>query len=695
MPKSKRQKIVNLTKTSKKGKEGKDELVSLMREACDTFKHCYIFKVNNMRNNYLKDVRNEWNTSRFFFGKNKVMAKAFGNSPEDEYKSNISSLSARLVGNVGLLFTNSEPEAVLEYFNKFEKQDYARAGIKANETVVIPAGPVVRGEDNEKFPHNMESQLRHLGMTTSLVNGVVTNQKPHTICKKGETLSAEQAQLLKHFYYQMAVFKISILSHWCDGKLEILAEDEVNNEDAESILGKLGVLEFDLESYNVDWMKKYKGKSEIVLRPKSVQEVSEVLKYCNSENLAVCPQGGNTGLVGGGVSVFDEIIIQLGRMNEIRSFDEQSGVAVCDAGVILENLDNFVGERGYMCPLDLGAKGTCQIGGNISTNAGGLRLLRYGSLHGTVLGLEVVLADGTVLNNLSMLRKDNTGLDLKQLFIGAEGSLGIVTGVSILTPKKPNSVNVALLAVPNYEFVLENFKLAKSHLGEILSAFEFFDSKSLQLVLKHLNQLRNPLPNTEDSKFYVLLETHGSNFEHDQEKIEMFLEAAMEKEFCSNGSLAQGEGQVRDIWAIREGIPEACGKEGAVYKYDISLPLKSLYSLCEVVEKKLINDKIYLPNDFENSLVKQVLGYGHVGDGNIHLNISAKQYDSRVLNSIEPFVYEFTKKNQGSISAEHGLGVMKGKFISYSKSDEMITVMKNIKNLLDPNGIMNPYKFLV
>jgi len=193
----------------------------------------------------------------------------------------------------------------------------------------------------------------------------------------------------------------------------------------------------DLLPYNIDWMKKYRGKSRLVAKPKTTEQIAKLVKYCNENKLAIVPQGGNTGLVGGGVPLFDEIIISTNNLNKIRDFDHISGTLVCDAGCILEVLDNYLAERGYMVPLDLGAKGSCHIGGNVATNAGGLRLLRYGSLHGNVLGLEVVLPDGTILENLSTLRKDNTGYDLKQLFIGSEGTLGIITGVSILTPRRP------------------------------------------------------------------------------------------------------------------------------------------------------------------------------------------------------------------------------------------------------------------
>ncbi len=261
-------------------------------------------------------------------------------------------------------------------------------------------------------------------------------------------------------------------------------------------------------------MRKYKGHTQLVLRPKSTEEVSKVLSYCNEHRLAVVPQGGNSGLVGGSVPVFDEIVINLARMNRIRSFDGVSGTLVVDAGCILEVVDRHVSERDHIFPLDLGAKGSCQIGGNVATNAGGLRLLRYGSLHGNVLGLEVVLPNGTVVDDLWRLRKNNTGYDIKHLFIGGEGTIGIITGVSIICPPRPKAVNVAFLALDSYEKVQRAFQAAKAQLSEILSAFELMDGKSQDLVHRVTDKKR---PLEGDHPFYCLVETSGSSKEHDDE----------------------------------------------------------------------------------------------------------------------------------------------------------------------------------
>jgi FAD/FMN-containing dehydrogenase len=270
----------------------------------------------------------------------------------------------------------------------------------------------------------------------------------------------------------------------------------------------------DIEPYNSDWMRKYRGQAKLVLKPGSTEQVSKILKYCNDNMLAVVPQGGNTGLVGGSVPVFDEIILNLQRLDKIRSFDDVSGILVADAGVILEVADNYLAEKKHIFPLDLGAKGSCQIGGNVATNAGGLRLLRYGSLHGNVLGIEAVLPDGTIIDDLLTLRKNNTGYDLKQLFIGGEGTIGIITAISILCPQRSQAVNVAYFGLESYEHAQKAFRAAKHHLGEILSAFEMMDGRTQKLLKTGAGK---KLPLEGEHPFYCLIETSGSNTDHDSE----------------------------------------------------------------------------------------------------------------------------------------------------------------------------------
>lgn len=433
-----------------------------------------------------------------------------------------------------------------------------------------------------------------------------------------------------------------------------------------------------LEAANVDWLRSVRGCSQVLLKPRSTEEVSHILRHCHERNLAVSPQGGNTGMVGGSVPVFDEIILSTALMNQVISFHELSGTLVCQAGCILEGLSSYVEERGFIMPLDLGAKGSCHIGGNVATNAGGLRFLRYGSLRGTVLGLEVVLADGTVLNCLSSLRKDNTGYDLKQLFIGSEGTLGVVTAVSVACPPKPRAVNVAFLGCPGFAEVLQTFSTCKAMLGEILSAFEFMDAECMQLVSHHL-RLACPL---QESPFYILVETSGSSTDHGAEKLTSFLEHALGSGLLTDGTVATEERKIRTLWALRERITEALSRDGYVYKYDISLPMERLYDLVLDLRVRL------------GSRARHVVGYGHLGDGNLHLNVTAEAFSTALLSALEPYVYEWTAGQRGSVSAEHGLGFRKKDVLGYSKPPAAVLLMQQLKGLLDPKGILNPYKTL-
>ena len=445
----------------------------------------------------------------------------------------------------------------------------------------------------------------------------------------------------------------------------------------------------ELDQYNVDWLKIVRGQSKLVLRPRTVEQVSQIMKFCNENKLAVCPQGGNTGLVGGSVPVFDEIVISLERMNKIIEIDTTTGIVQVESGLVLEKMMHELAgcDPPFVVPLDLGAKGSCQIGGNISTNAGGLRVIRYGGLHGSVLGLEVVLPSGKILNVNSNLRKDNTGYDLKQLFIGAEGTLGIITKATILCPNLPKSVHVAFFRLPDYESVLKLFSLAKYELNEILSAFEFLD-KDCRRVTRDNLKLENPFENScEEEDFFVLLETSGSNSEHDLEKLSSFTELAMEKEVVVDGVIADDFGKCEKLWGLRERIAEAVNVDGYVYKYDVSIPLPLLYKCVEDL-------RVHAKDAIDSGEIKTITGYGHIGDGNLHINVTSKKYSKKVSDILEPWVYNWVSGVNGSISAEHGLGFKKPQFIHLSKSEDAVEVMREIKNLFDPNGICNPYKML-
>lgn len=445
----------------------------------------------------------------------------------------------------------------------------------------------------------------------------------------------------------------------------------------------------DLISFNQDWMKKYRGQSNLILLPRSTEKVSKIMKYCNDNKLSVVPQGGNTDLVGASVPVFDEIILSLRNMNKVREFDPVSGTFKCDAGLVMRDAHQFLHDHDHIFPLDLPSRNSCQVGGVVSTNAGGLNLLRYGSLHGNVLGLEVVLPNGEVISNIDALRKDNTGYDLKQLFIGAEGTIGVITGVSILAAAKPKALNAIFFGIDSFDIVQKLFVKAKGELSEILSAFEFMDRGSIECTIEYLKDL--PFPLKGQHNFYVLIETSGSSKKHDDEKLGSFLSSTLDSKLVSEGVMAKDKADYDRLWTWRKSVPTACNSYGGMYKYDMSLRLKDLYTVCAAVTKRL--NEAGLIGDAPKPIVRSV-GYGHVGDGNIHLNIAVREFTKQIENLLEPFVYEYIASKKGSISAEHGVGFHKKGHLHYSRSDIEIRFMKDIKHHYDPNGILNPYKYI-
>ncbi|XP_057652269.1 D-2-hydroxyglutarate dehydrogenase, mitochondrial-like isoform X2 [Diorhabda carinulata] len=437
----------------------------------------------------------------------------------------------------------------------------------------------------------------------------------------------------------------------------------------------------DAEKYNVDWFSQVRESSNLVVKPKTTEEVSKILSFCNENKLAVCPQGGNTGVNGGSIPVFDEVIISTELMNEIISLDEDSGVLVCQAGCILETIDNKAATKDLIVPLDLGAKGSCQIGGNVSTNAGGLRLLRFGNLHGNILGLEVVKADGEILDCLGTLKKDNTGYHLKHLFIGSEGTLGFVTKVSIQCPSRPKYINVAFLGLQNFNKALKTLKLLRYRLGEILSAIEMIDYCSMDFIKNVVGQ-QSPIG---DYPFYLLIETSGSNALHNEEKLNSFLEESLQKALVLNGTVANEPNKVQDIWSIRENIPNGFQKVASkMLYYDVSVPLAHYYTIVDDVA------------DYAKDISERVFGFGHIGDGNLHLHIQLKNdLTKEVKSNFDSFILEKIVRYKGSISAEHGVGFTKAKLMDKIKPPSTLKVMKDLKKLMDPNGILNPYKIFI
>mmetsp|Transcript_44596 Transcript_44596/g.93596 ORF Transcript_44596/g.93596 Transcript_44596/m.93596 type:complete len:578 (-) Transcript_44596:72-1805(-) len=470
-----------------------------------------------------------------------------------------------------------------------------------------------------------------------------------------------------------------------------------------------------LARYNQDWTSQYHGDSTLVLRPQGTSEVSHILRYCHDNFIGVVPQGGNTGLCGGATPLRDEIILSLEDMKTIYNIDMHSGILTCDAGSILQNLHEYANDHGYLFPLDIGAKGTCQIGGNVSTNAGGQYFFRFGGLHGTVMGLEVVLPDGSVMHlNMeidkdsgtikqgSTHRKDNTGYDLKHLFIGAEGTLGIVTKVAMACPALPTSKNATILVCDSYTNVLKVLQTAKDELGEILSAMELMDYNTLQLVQEHgfgdsgsrlLKDMLQSDPTTQHSEvdrpLFLLVETQGSNSDHDASKMDSFLTHLFERDIINNGFLAQDNKQMAEMWNIRESCNPSVARAGCVYKFDVSIPIEDYMDVAWEVERKLLTAR--------NSFHPTVCVWGHIADGNAHINIVTPGKfgkDSVLTKDIEATVYESVMRRNGSISAEHGLGQSKNDYLSHIKEKSVLDMMTKMKALFDPHGIMNPGKFL-
>jgi D-2-hydroxyglutarate dehydrogenase len=304
-----------------------------------------------------------------------------------------------------------------------------------------------------------------------------------------------------------------------------------------------------LEAQNTDWTKKYKGRSQLLLRPKTTQEVSSILHYCNEKRIGVVPQAGKTGLVGGSVPVSDEVLVDIRGLNSIEGIND-SGILKCEAGCILQDLQTFAASHQYLMPVDLGSKGSCCIGGNVSTNAGGQYFYRYGSLHANVLGLEVVLPNGEILDSTMHVNlKDNTGYDWKHLFVGSEGTLGIITKVALRCPRLPRARNTAFLACNSYKNVQKTLLLAKDMLGEVLAAFEYMDRAVLDFVA---TEKRIPICQVDSHNYpyCVLVETHGSSEEHDMAKMEAFLEEAMTQELVADGVLSQDLRQVHEMYVM-------------------------------------------------------------------------------------------------------------------------------------------------
>lgn len=459
-----------------------------------------------------------------------------------------------------------------------------------------------------------------------------------------------------------------------------------------AIVGPAGHIDdpADMEPYVAEWRGRYRGATPLVLRPASTQELSDLMRACAEAGVPVVPQGGNTGLVGGSIPSADnsEVLISLSRMNKIREIDALNYTVTVEAGCVLQTLQQAAADVDRLFPLSLGAEGTCQIGGNISANAGGTMTLRYGNTRDLVLGLEVVLPDGQIWNGMRRLRKNNTGYDLKHLFIGAEGTLGFITAAVLKLFPRPKQVETGFLAVRDPDAAIELLASLRSASGDSLSAFELMPRIALDFALKHVAGTIDPL--SEPFPWYVLLElSTGTGGDAFRETIEAALGEAMEAGLVQDATLASSEAQAKQLWFIREAIVEAQKYEGGSIKHDISIPVSSVGSFIaqatEAVERTIPGAR--------------PVPFGHVGDGNIHFNVNQPvdadtetylaQWDK--LNEV---VHDIVLSMDGSISAEHGIGTFKREELQRVKSPVELDLMRRIKATLDPKGLMNPGKVL-
>ena len=432
-----------------------------------------------------------------------------------------------------------------------------------------------------------------------------------------------------------------------------------------------------------DWHGDVEGIALAVIRPRTTDDVVKVVRLCGRLGLNIVPQGGNTGLVLGATPESEgQVVVSLGRMNRIRTIDAENFSAVVEAGCILSVVKDAVAAEGMFFPLTLGAQGSCQIGGNVSSNAGGINVLRYGMTRELVLGLEVVLPDGEVWSQLSPLRKDNRGIDLKHLFIGAEGTLGIVTAVSLKLAPLPTQKSTALLAVESLEQAVALYRFARTQCCDLLSAFEFMPPEAFGLAKEALPHLE--LPMAGDHPAYVLMEISGAGLVDISNLMQRFLELCFEQSHLVYGVVASSDSQARTLWLFREGMVEGQAKRGLHLRTDVSVPISRLPSFVSDVEHAVLAE---LPDAF-------CIAYGHVGDGNVHFNIHApkemevehrRAYLLRAKHVIDAAVTRY----DGSISAEHGIGRLKQPEFEKLTSPVHLHLLSTVKQAIDPAKLMN------
>ena len=445
-----------------------------------------------------------------------------------------------------------------------------------------------------------------------------------------------------------------------------------------------------ISSYLVEQRGLYHGRTQLVLRPSSPQEVSEIMKLASETGTPIVPQGGNTGLVGAQQpdESANEIIVSMERLNKIRSIDVEGNLALVEAGVVLQTLQEKVDEKGRFFPLSLGSEGSCQIGGNLSSNAGGTDVLAYGNTRELCLGLEVVLPDGRILDDLRYVKKDNSGYDLKDLFIGAEGTLGIITAAVMKLFPKPQGKAVAYAGMKSPEKALELLLLAQKKAGSMLTGFELMAKVGMEMSLNYVKGARAPIEH--ESEWYVLLDLSSSHSDGEANNtMEDILSDALQQGIIEDASIAQSVSQQKEFWRLREDMSPAQKLEGGSIKHDISVPIASIPDF--ISEAAKIIETI--------SPGARIVCFGHMGDGNLHYNVSQpvgadKQAYLSLWGEMNHRIHTLVMSYNGSFSAEHGIGQLKRKELVAFKSPVALSLMRSIKQVFDPKNIMNPGKML-
>lgn len=455
-----------------------------------------------------------------------------------------------------------------------------------------------------------------------------------------------------------------------------------------AIVGAKGVVaETEWDAFNIEWRKRWRGAPSMIVAPPGVEETAALVRLCADKRIAITPQGGNTGLVGGQIATNGEVIVSMRRMRRVRDVFPLDNTLVADAGVTLADAQRAAAEVDRLFPLSIGSEGSCQIGGVISTNAGGVNVIRYGNTRDLVLGLEAVLPSGEIWNGLKRLRKDNTGYDLKQLFIGGEGTLGLITGAALKLFPAPRERLTVFAGLPSPEAALRLLARAQGESGGSVTSFELMSRAILALVLRNIPGARDPL--SEMHPWYALLEFSAGRAGALRPMVEELLSAAFNAGEIVDAAVAESETQAKDFWRLRHSMSEAMKPEGGQAKYDVSVPVASVPAFLAAADAAV---ERACPG-------ARIVAFGHMGDGNIHYDVlqpagMAREVFAAREDRIEQAVYDAIDRFEGSISAEHGVGLARRDDIARRKSPAEISMMRAVKKALDPLGVMNPGKML-